>query len=364
MVLNNLILKNFRLHINTELKPAERVNLIVGENAQGKTSLLEAIYLICTTKSYLTNYLSEIVNYNSLNFEVEANLTTLTNNKLRIFFDKQENKKYIFRDDKNIKNPMEYIGFFPVILLTPDDHEITKGTPKNRRKFVDGFLSQIKPNYLNNLIDYNNIIKNRSVLLNKYKETREKYIFDELILWTERLANVGEYITQERIEWISSFNKYLEEIYNRIIKKKEQPKIEYKFSFNGKSLKEHLFNNLETEINKAQNLYGPHRDDLLFFINNYELKVYGSQGQHKTFLTSLKFAQYFYYRDLFNKDSIFLMDDVFGELDSTRSQMIAEYLNQIGQAFITITDFSNYKFLRNFTNDAIFQVQNGVVTLK
>lgn len=364
MILNKIILKNFRLHDNTELYPAKRVNFIVGKNAQGKTTILEAIYLICTTKSYLTNYFSEIVNYNATNFEVIANLETLTNNKLRIYFDKGENKKYIFKDDKSIKNITEYIGVFPVILLTPDDHEISKGSPKNRRKFVDGFLSQIKPSYLSTYIDYNNILKNRSILLSNYKEKKEKKVYDELIFWTERLANTGEYLIQERLEWINNFNKYLNKFYNQIVDKKEKPEIKYKLSFNGNSLKNTLFKNLDTEILKSQNLFGPHRDDLIFYINDYELKNYGSQGQHKTFLTSLKFAQYFFYKDLYNKDSIFLMDDVFGELDSVRSRKIAEYLNQIGQAFITLTDFSDYKFLKTLSDDAIFTVENGVVTQK
>jgi DNA replication and repair protein RecF len=363
MFLESLELKNFRLHKNSSFTPSEKLNFLVGKNAQGKTTVLETIYLICTTKSYITNSLSEAVSVGENSFLLDAKIKTTVDNNIRFIFDKVNNNKIISKNNKQIRNPIDIIGFFPVIVLSPDDHEITKGTPKSRRKFIDGFLSQINQLYFEKLIDYNKILKNRAILLANYYEMRSKKIYEELYFWTERLAEIGDFIITERENLVKTYNEYLTEIYKYIMQNKENPEIKYKQSYNSKkSLKEFLFENLNNEINKGQNLYGPHRDDLAFYINGMELKNFGSQGQHKTFLASLKFAQYFYYKDYFNKDSIFLMDDIFGELDFSRASRISEYLNKLGQTFITITDFKGFDFLSKIDYGKVFNIENGKIS--
>ncbi len=367
MILNFIELKNFRLHKKTNLEFSHNLNYIVGGNGQGKTSLLEAIYYLCTSKNLNQNSDIDALSFNESFFEITGSFKEYSTNKVRIFFDDSSKKKNVFLDDKQIYRASNLIGKFPVVALLQSDHAITQGAPSERRRFVDSIIAQSSETYLKLLLDYNKILRNRSALLSKIKEFNSPVLFDELEAWTHSLVAMGSEIIKHRIRFLIEFNEYIKQPYEFIMGKNEFPVIKYVSLLSETENVENIFkqkiNELKKEeLRKARNLVGPHIDDFDFFIDELELKKYGSQGQHKTFQIALRFSQFFYLKDKLKITPIFLMDDVFGELDSYRAEKISSYLKIIGQAFITMTDFSNLEKLNIEDKDLIINVNRGTAT--
>ncbi len=367
MKLTRLQLKNFRLHNDTICEFSEHLNFIAGGNGQGKTTILEAIYYLCTTKSMGGASDYEAVTFERENFDIKGLFTELTENEVRVFYDNSIKKKHLFIDNKQFHRASRIIGMFPVVTLTQSDHAITLGSPSDRRKFIDSVISQASKTYLKDLIDFNKILRQRSLLLNQIKETNNKQLFSQLDAWTENLINRGTEIVKHRFEFFSRFNDYLNTAYNKIMQGSEKPEIVYTFLESTEPNKiEELYRNRldelrDAELRRTTNLVGPHRDDFHFLINGFELKKYGSQGQHKTFQIALRFGEFFYLKDALSKTPMFLLDDVFGELDTFRAMQISSYLGEVGQAFITMTDFTKYDFLNRSELDRIFKVEQGIV---
>ena len=340
---------------------------MVGGNGQGKTSILESIYYLCTTKSFETKADSEAVTFGEYNFEIAGDFKDITENKVRVSYLANENKKFYYLNDKQLTRSSEIIGRFPVVLLTPADHSITQGAPGDRRKFVDSVISQASSTYLQTLLEYNKTLRQRSSLLNRMREKTDRQMLRELDAWTEKLVQSGTEIINHRINFINEFYPFVVESYSRIMEENEAPGIVYSFlnNFMGGDIKERFENLLSgrrnDELRRAANLVGPHRDDFILTINNLNLKTYGSQGQHKTFQAVLRFAEFFYLKNVTGKTPIFLLDDVFGELDANRAGSISLYLKEVGQAFVTLTDFANFKFLTKEEDDKAIKLQNGTV---
>ena len=364
MILSRLSLRNFRTHKNINLNFSDALNYIVGGNGQGKTSMLEAAYYLCTTKSFCAKDI-EAVSFNENDFEINGFFSDITEDKIRTIFSVPENRKYYFQNDKLISRSSQIIGRFPVVILTPADHAITQGSPAERRKLVDSIISQASSTYLNILLDYNKTLKQRSVVLNQLKENYNKSTLTELDAWTEKLIENGVELIHHRKIFIDRFNKYVLDSYKKIIDEIEKPSITYNFLEVGEGVEiKNIFESLikekkEEEIRRGVNLVGPHRDDFVFKINEINLRTYGSQGQHKTFQTALRFAEFFYLKDTTGKTPIFLLDDVFGELDAYRAGKISECLKEVGQAFITLTDFADFSFLKKDDKDLIIKLENG-----
>ncbi len=365
MILTSIGLINFRSHINTSINFNKGLNYIVGGNGTGKTSILESIYYLCTTKSNISRSDSEVTRFEQEQFEIKGKFKGIIEDKVRVSYSTRENRKQYFLNDKLISKTAEVIGKFPVVILTPDDHAITQGAPAERRKLLDSILSQASSNYLFNLIDYNKTLKQRASLLNSFKEARYVIDYNELNSWTERLVKTGTEIILFRKRFLLEFHNHLRDSYFMIMQGKETPEIFYNYldNYSGADIEDYFYFLLKArkddEIKRGSNLVGPHRDDFIFSINGKNLKTYGSQGQNKTFQTALRFAEFFYLKDKTNKTPIFLLDDVFGELDKQRSVNISEYLRSVGQAFITLTDFANFSFLSKDENDLLIKLENG-----
>jgi len=364
MILSKLSLKNFRTHKSLSLDFSDTLNYIVGGNGQGKTTVLEAAYYLCTTKSFSSKD-AEAVSFSENDFEIKGNFKDLTEDNIKVFYSLSENRKYYFQNDKLISRGSQIIGRFPVVILTPADHSITQGSPGERRKFVDSVISQASSTYLNILLDYNKTLKHRSVVLFRLKEKYSQQTISELDAWTEKLIESGIELFVHRKSFVEQFNKYVSQSYLKIIGDKESPLIDYFFLEDKnpddikKTFEALLVEKREEEIKRAVNLVGPHRDDFVFSINKINLRTFGSQGQHKTFQAALRFAEFFYLKDTTGKKPIFLLDDVFGELDAFRAGKISEYLKEVGQAFITITDFADFSFLTKTESDLIVKLDNG-----
>lgn len=367
MILTGLSLKNFRTHKNTTLNFSEALNYIVGGNGQGKTSILDAAYYLCTTKSFNSKDI-DVVSFNENEFEIKGKIIDLTENNSKIYFSVGENRKHYFLNDKLISKASQIIGKFPVVILTPADHSITQGAPAERRKFVDSVISQASKTYLNIFLDYNKTLKHRSALLNQLKEGYSKQLDAELEVWNEKLIESGLEIINHRKNFLKEFINYISESYKKIIDTKENPGIEYFYLSNTENVqikeefKRLVIEKKEEEIRRAANLVGPHKDDFIFSVNDINLRTYGSQGQHKTFQTALRFAEFFYLKKTTGKTPIFLLDDVFGELDAYRAGKISKYLKEVGQAFITLTDFADFSFLTKEEKDLIIKLENGNIT--
>lgn len=367
MILISIRLKNFRIHTNTEIHFSNRINYIVGGNGEGKTSILESIYYLCTTKSFNARADIEIVKFGEDDFEIDGLFSDLTRDRVKVTYSRSGNKKCYIQNNKNVSRSSEVIGNFPVVVLTPADHAITQGSPFERRKFVDSVISQASETYLKVLLDYNKTLRQRSSLLTRIKENRQSSLSGEIGAWTEKLIETGTEVINHRLRFINEFNNYIKESYNIILENNETPRTTYSFleNYEGNEIKDRFVQLIEErkndELRRATNLVGPHRDDYIFDINGVNLKTYGSQGQHKTYQIVLRFAEFFYLKEATGKTPLFLLDDVFGELDTKRSVKISEYLRKVGQAFITLTDFSNLSFLTMGDEDGIFRIHGGAI---
>ena len=366
MILTGINLKNFRSHKNIAIQFSEKLNFIVGGNGQGKTSILESVFYLCTTKSHNSSD-NEVVRFNENDFEVAGSFRNITGNNIRVYYSLNENKKYYFKDNKQVTRYADIIGEFPVVILTPSDHAITQGAPADRRKFVDSVISQASDIYLNTLLDYNKTLRQRSSLLFQIRENRHNHLMDELKAWTQRLIDLGTKVINYRKKFIIEFEEYVKDSYKTMMNDEEQSRIKYSFLEDYKEADvEKRFNELiaerrDEEIKRAQNLVGPQRDDFVFEINDLNLKTFGSQGQHKTFQVVLRFAEFFYLKEITGKTPIFLLDDVFGELDANRAAKISGCLRQVGQAFITLTDFANFSFLHRNDEDKVIKLNSGQI---
>jgi DNA replication and repair protein RecF len=367
MVLKTLELYNFRLHNKSFFNFSDELNYIIGGNGQGKTTVLEAIYYICTTKSLNQTADSESVSFGETSFEINGLFIDQTSNNARMFYDIESNKKLVFVNDKQVVRSATIIGKFPVVTLTQTDHAITMGNPSERRKFFDSVISQSSETYLKILLEYNKTLRQRSSLLSQIKERPNANLYDQLDAWNTTIVSLGTEIVKHRIGFINTFEKYVKDAYFEIMNEKELPWIDYSFletvdtEIILKRFESALVKSREDEIKRGTNLVGPHRDEFYFKINDRELRKYGSQGQHKTFQIALRFAQFFFLKDALSRTPIFLMDDIFGELDSHRAERISTNLKKLGQAFITLTDFSNFEKLDRSANDLLIEIKDGKI---
>ncbi len=369
MILSSLELTNFKLHKSSNLEFSEKLNYIVGGNGQGKTTILEAIYYLCTTKGFGQTNDLDAINFESDFFDIKGTFRDVTERNVRVYYHKSERKKKIFLDEKNVFRPADFIGNFPVVTLTLSDHDITSGSPSDRRKFVDSIISQSSGAYLKILMEYNRTLKHRSSLLQRIKEDRSGLMEPELDAWDATLVKLGSQIIKHRISFALEFDYYVKEAYKRIMKELETSGLEYAgFTerISPENLEEKFMSELRSlrplEIVRTKNLLGPHRDEYNFYLNDKLLKKFGSQGQHKTYQIALRFAQFFYIKDKSGKTPIFLMDDIFGELDTYRSEKIRDFLDEVGQAFITMTDFTKYENLHKFESSKLIKVEKGSVS--
>jgi DNA replication and repair protein RecF len=363
MGLSSITLRNFRKHADIQIQFNDGINYIVGGNGHGKTTILESIYYLCTTKSCCSKSDANVVRFNENSFEITGQFEGLVKNNAALLYSISNGRKQYYLNEKPVSRPSEVIGKFPVVMLSPSDHSITKGSPAERRKFVDSVISQSSKNYLYVILEYQKILRHRSALLSSIREGVTINAEREIDVWNQKLVSTGEQIIKYRRKFLEDFKPYISASYGKIMGEKEPPDISYvclgglKDECIEDRFKELLLEYKEDEIRRSANLVGPHRDEFVFEIGGMNLREFGSQGQHKTFQTVLRFAEFFYIKDVSEKTPIFLLDDVFGELDAKRANKVSGYLSEIGgQAFITLTDFGNFSFLRAGNGDSIIKL--------
>jgi len=370
MYLSKIVIKNFRNIADASIEFDEKVNIITGDNGQGKTSVLEAIYYLGLTKSFRANKDFLALKHKAEYFFIEGIFESQVKGKsqLRVYFSDKEGKN-LFYNKNRINRYSEIIGMIPVILLSLEDVEITYGTPQRRRRFLDILLSQVSPQYLQALQFYRRSLLNRNKLLSEINAGLES--IETLLSWDEQLAKYGAEILLQRLKFVDYLNERLSGYYRKISVAEETVAAQYKTSVNGVTqeltapeIKEiyskRLANTQKEDIQKMATQVGPHRDDVLFLKNGYLFKSYGSQGENKTFLIALKFVESEYLYSSLGETPLFLLDDIFGELDKKRIQQLMIQIENIGQTFITTTLESKFDF-QNMTSSRILKLHEGQI---
>lgn len=354
MTVESVKLKNFRNYRLLNLQLSDKINILSGKNAQGKTNLLEAIYLCCVGKSFRGKDKELILKgQSSASVEVSAQ-KNYGQHRVKIFLSQTENKKILINDIPVLKIG-ELLGGINAVYFSPDELKLVKDAPSCRRRFLDIDISQINKNYFYALLNYNKVLQQRNNVL-KSNSGSLKGMID---IYDAQLAETGSAIIKSRVEFISSISGDAKSIHKNI-SKTEELDISYQSSFDTEGdIRENFLNSLkqnrERDLKFGFTSAGPHRDDIKIILNGFDVKTFGSQGQQRTCALSMKLAELNFYKKATGEYPLLLLDDVFSELDSSRRQRLVDYCSFV-QTIITTTDD-----LTDMHNDttAVYSVNNG-----
>jgi DNA replication and repair protein RecF len=346
--LQRIVLDNFRNHRSTSIDCSHGINLFLGNNGEGKTNILEGISFFCLAKSFYAANDSIVMKIGEPGFTATGKIVSDSGveYEVQVVFDREQNQKTVTVNKARIDKASSLIGWFPVVILSPEHSTITLGSPSDRRQFIDFVVSQSSRIYLESLIDYRRILKQRNKILSEMQTTRSENS-DTIEPWNDSLVKVGSSIMMKRKEFIEDFHEIMVDAYAQLSGVAERPEIAYSPSFeytgnNGDvieaSFKKNLQNQFSDERRVGYTLVGPHRDEFIFQINGLHAKNFASQGQHKTFLVALKLAEFFYLKNRCSETPILLLDDVLSELDEHRCRRLVEAAASAGQVFITSTN--------------------------
>lgn len=358
MKINSLDLQNFRNYDILNISFDKDTNIIYGDNAQGKTNILEAIYLAATTKSHRGNKDREMIKFNEDESHIKA-LVEKNGTSFRIDMHLKKNKtKGIAINGIPIKKASELFGIINIVFFSPEDLNIIKEGPAARRRFVDMELCQIDKIYLSDITAYNKILMQRNKLLKDYSFRED--IKDTLDVWDMQLVNYGRRIIQRREEFIEELNSIIGDIHKKLTGDKENITIKYEPDVKANEFEKSLLDSRNRDIKSKMTNIGPHKDDICFMINEIDVRKYGSQGQQRTSALSLKLSEIELVKKIIHDNPILLLDDVLSELDSNRQNYLLNSIKDI-QTIITCTGLD--EFINNrFEINKIYKVVEGSVT--
>lgn len=357
MIIKSLELADFRNYDSLHIDFSKGTNILYGDNAQGKTNILEAIYLSATTKSHKGSKDKDIVNFD----KEEAHIRTYLekdNIDIRVDMHLRKNKtKGIAIDGQKIKKAAELLGLLNVVFFSPEDLSIIKNGPAERRRFVDMELCQLDQFYLYNLNHYNKIVNQRNKLL------KDMYfnpsLRETLNIWDSQLISFGSKIIERRNLFVEQLNDIIYEIHNKLSGGKEELKVRYEPDVEIADYEKNLSMSQEKDVKLKQTTVGPHRDDFCFMVKDVDIRKFGSQGQQRTAALSLKLSEIELVKKIANENPVLLLDDVLSELDSHRQNYLLSTIGDI-QTIITCTGLD--EFVNNrFEIDKVFQIENGKI---
>ncbi|MBO4815504.1 MAG: DNA replication/repair protein RecF [Clostridia bacterium] len=351
MYIQAIKLENFRNYELQEIEFDKNVNIIYGDNAQGKTNILEAIFVCSLGKSFRTSREKELINKEKTYSKIEM-ISSKEDRNIKINFELQEKKKF-YINNIQVKKTSEILGKNYIVLFSPEDISILKNEPSKRRRFLNIMISQLRPMYVHLISEYNKIIEQRNYYLKQIKyEGKTK---ENLEIWDEQLVKLGTKIYEYRKEFIEKINKKIYDIHLKTTENKEQIEIKY-ISNIGKNYLENLKRNQEIDIQKGYTEIGIHRDDFEIYINKNKVSIYGSQGQRRTTIISLKLAESEVIYEEIGERPVILLDDFMSELDKKRIQGLLENIKE-NQVIITCTD----SFKINNSKYKLYKVNNAQV---
>jgi DNA replication and repair protein RecF len=348
MKLKHLKIFNLRNHSHSEIDFSDGINLIYGPNGSGKTTILEAISICSMSKSFLPTLDQNLIKYEQKGYEVGLRAINDLGAEYKVDVKFSSSKKKISNNDSENLSPKNLIGNIPIVVLSPDYKSITFGSPGDRRDFIDKVISQISKSYLSKLIQLKKVLKQRNSLLSIFKKN-ERY--DDALMepWTEKLIDLNADIVMKRHEFINELMPMFKETFKEIAPNEEVELIydAYKIEEGIREDRVKIIEELhkyyeyrkEVEYHRASTIFGPQKDELIIKINSGIAKDYASQGQHKSLLISLKIAEFNYLKSYCNETPIVLLDDIFAELDESRSKHVIDIIEKNGvQSFITSTN--------------------------
>ena len=361
MFINSLRLSGYRNYSSIDLKFTSRLVFFVGENGSGKTNILEALGLASYLKSFRENKDNELIQWNNSGYYLKVSYTENKQDHIIEIGVQSEGgfRKKVKFDGNNLKKKTDLIGRIICIIFTPDDLNIIDGGPGQRRKFIDAFISSISETYLHTLMEYNKILKNRNSLL------KNKSSDSELQIWTNMLVEKGSYIRNERYKIITELNNYFNKDLMNLSGNKDNFSLKYKSEFqNPEEFQKILYKNLYRDRRLGYTTTGIHRDDISIIMDGKDINEFGSQGQKRSTVISLKTSVFKYIKNYTKRIPVLLIDDVIRELDVKRREYFVNLLLQSGQAFFTTTDLEGIaEYLGNIKEKIqIFKVEEKGVT--
>ncbi len=357
MQILDLKLLNFRNYEKLELQFNPFKNIIIGKNGMGKTNIVEAIYVLALTKSFRGSKEDVIIKYNTDLARIEGTIKDRYKDTYKVII--KSNEKKVKINNNNIDRISDYISRINIVLFTSEDLKLIKDTPNTRRKLINIELSQFSNDYLKILTMYNKVLKQRNSYL-KTLYINGNASKDYLDILTNQLIEIGIKVNKYRADFINNISKYIEDNYKKIAKK-DGLRLVYKSDYNDKS-KEELLKLYKKELNRDMTLgktnIGIHRDDYEFYLNDKNLKDYGSEGEQKNAVISLKLAEINIFKEEKDVTPILILDDLFSELDQQKINNILKFISEDIQTFVTTTDLKKVS-KKLMDNSKIFKVDNG-----
>lgn len=360
MILKSVALSHFRNYDDLYIEFDKRTNILYGDNAQGKTNVLESIYVSGTTKSHKGSKDRELIQFG----QEEAHIRTIVEKgelDYQIDMHLKKNKpKGIAINRMPIKKASDLFGILNIVFFSPEDLNIIKNGPSERRRFLDVELCQLDKIYLYNLTKYNKVLNQRNRLLKDISFRPE--LLDTLAVWDMQLIEYGKKIIRTRKEFLEELNGIVYKIHKNISGNKEELMLKYEPDVLEENLEQELVRCREKDLKFGQTSVGPHRDDLCFMIKEIDVRKFGSQGQQRSCALSLKLSEIELVKKSIKETPVLILDDVLSELDSNRQNFLLNSIHDI-QTLITCTGLD--EFVRNrFEINKIFKVVNGTVEAK
>lgn len=357
MFIESIELLNYRNYSQLHMEFHEGTNVLYGDNAQGKTNILEAVYVCCTTKSHKSSKDKEIIQFGEDESHIKLQVRR-DGVPYRIDMHLKKNKaKGVAVNGVPIRKASELFGIVNVIFFSPEDLNIIKNGPAERRRFVDLELCQLNKLYVYNLVQYNKVVIQRNKLLKEIEY--QPSLKETLDVWDIQLARYGKELIRFRRQFIDELNQIIHDIHFHLSGEREDLVIQYEPNVAADQFEESLIKNRFSEIRQKLTLTGPHRDDLNFIVNGTDIRRYGSQGQQRTAALALKLAEIELVKKTVKDYPVLLLDDVLSELDSKRQEHLLSEINHI-QTVITCTGLDDFVNSR-FRMDKIFKIVEGTV---
>lgn len=365
MILKKLAVLNYKNIAQAELEFSDKINCFIGQNGEGKTNLLDAVYFLSFCKSATNSIDSQNIRHDEEFFMVQGSYEREDGEMEDIYCGlKRKQKKQFKRNKKEYKRLAEHIGLIPLVMVSPSDSELISGGSEERRRFMDMVISQYDREYLESLVRYNKALMQRNVLLKQEEEPDEEL----LALWEEMMAQEGELIYAKRTAYIEEFIPIFQDIYSRISMGREKVGLSYVSHCQRGPLLDVIRRDRAKDRVMGYSLHGVHKDDLEMTLGGFLIKREGSQGQNKTFLIALKLAQFDFLKRTGSRTTpLLLLDDIFDKLDADRVEQIVHLVagDNFGQIFITDTNRDHLDSILAKMNHGykLFRVQGGEVTL-
>ena len=364
MYIEDISIVNFKNLKDVNLEFSQKLNCFIGKNGSGKTNMLDAIYYLSFCKSFSNSIDLLNVNHEENFFMLNGNYKRMEASEAISCGLKRGHKKQFKRNSKIYKKLLEHIGLLPLVMITPSDVDLISGGSDERRKFIDGVISQYNQQYLIDLIKYNRALLQRNNLLKQFA-AEHFYDSDLLEIWDLQLIEYGSRIHEERKVFIEKLIPVFQRYYSFISQDNEKVGLVHQSALYDEGLSDLLKNSLQKDKAIQFTTQGIHKDDLVFYIGEYPIKKLGSQGQMKTYLVALKLAQFDFVKEISGLKPILLLDDIFDKLDEFRVEQIVKVVagEQFGQIFITDTNRSHLDAIitKMDTDFSIFNVDSGTV---